>query len=375
MVRPMVTIEITEEVPRRGSPTDTGTALWAFTAATGPEVPVQVRSAAEAAAAFPAASPSLAQWVGDALATGAPLVVLVRATTETTETTEAEWTKALDKLGEDYGPGQVAIPGVATAAAAAALGHHASTHLYRTALVDGDKTPTVEELTAAAASLADEDGAPRITVVAPWVKVSAPAGSSRDVPASVLVCGLVARSDAAVGHANNSPAVTQRRDAGVIRQGLGVLATFTDAERDTLNAAGVSVIRLRQGVPTLYGWRSVSTTPLFSQLGAGRMTMQLQAGMNAQMEQFLETQVDGVGALYDEVDTVLRAYFTELWNLKALYGRTADQAFALAVAEVNTDQDAAAGRVRAIVRVKLTRSAELIALGVSVTTAEGSIAA
>lgn len=382
MSRPDVIVTITEEAPRRGAPTDTGTAFMAFAAGANPATPpaiVVARSAADVAAAFPIAeAANITAWVGDALATGANTVVVVRAQAATAGTvTQAEWTAALDRLGEDYGPGQVLIPGVATPAATAALVDHANRHAYRCVLIDGGKTTSAEDLVAVVAGI-DEDalGLPRVITVAPWVKVSAPAGSTREVPGVVVTAGLVARNDAAVGHANNAPVVTQGRDAGVVRQGLDVTKGYTDAERDALNDGGVSIIRMRQGRPTLYGWRSAAlASKTFRGAGAGRFTMQLDSGLANLMEQFLGRQIDGQGLLYGEVDGVLRDYYEGLWERGALYGATAAEAYQVRVADVNDAQDAADEIVNSESSLKITRSAERINLNVAVTTAEGSIAA
>lgn len=382
MPRPQVTMTITEEQPPAGDYASTGTALWAFYAAgvAGPGHPVVCHAAADvtASGAFTgAAGADVTKWVGDALAAGATTVVLSLAalTAPATAPSAAQWQAALDAMGEDYGPGQVAIPGVTTADAQTALAAHTDAHDYRCGIADGAKTITKTDALAIASGFSDNDSAARLITVVPWVTVSAPAGTTRDVPASVLTCGLISRNDAANGHANNSPAIDQGRGAGTIRQGLKVTAYYTDADRDALNDGGVSVIRMRQGLPTLYGFRSASTDALFKGAAAGRYTMQLAWDLPAQLEQFLERQIDGRGGLYGEVAGVLHDYFEQQFVLNALYGATSADAYAVQVATLNTANDAAAGRINSASQLKITQSAETINYNLAVLTAAGSLAA
>jgi hypothetical protein len=145
MPRPQVIVNVTAALPRRGAPSTTGTAFFATSTGTGPTAPARLTSLAAAEAAFGVGP--FSTWIGDTLAEGTPEVVAVRATGALADLTEAEWAAGLGTFTALFGPGQVAIPGVATAAAHAALVGHAGA-TGRTALLDGDVTPTVAELTA-----------------------------------------------------------------------------------------------------------------------------------------------------------------------------------------------------------------------------------
>lgn len=362
MPRPQIIVNVTAALPRRGAPTATGTAFFAFAGATGPTDPVRCLSAADAEAA--AAPANIVSWVGDTLAEGAPEVIIVRAdAVDAQAVTEPEWTTALGKFNDAYGVGQVAIPGVSDAAAHAALLAHAES-TGRTVLLDGAVDATATELATAATGVAAAAGATRAGLIAPWVTVPAPAGTTRDVPGSVMAAGLVARGDARVGHTNHAPAGSHHGGAGEIRRGRGVTATFTNAELDTLHDAGVSVIRDIRGVPTLYGWRSLSDDERFRQLNAGRMAMQLEVGLHALNEQFLFRQIDGRGQLFAEVEGAQRGYLLPLWAADALYGESADDAFDVEVAAVNTPETIAAGELHTAVEVALTPHTERVVIDV-----------
>jgi hypothetical protein len=371
MPRPQIIVNVTAALPRRGAATATGTAFFAFAGATGPLDPVRCLSAADAETA--GAPANIVRWVGDALTEGAPEVIIVRAadTDAVAGISEAEWTVALGKFTDGFGPGQVAIPGEDDAAAHAALLAHAET-TGRTVLLDGAADATATALTTIATGVAAAAGANRAGLAAPWVTVPAPAGTTRDVPGSVIAAGLAAHGDAVVGHANNAPAGDQGRGAGIVNHGTDVTTHFTTAELDTLHDAGVSVIRQMYGKPTLYGWRSVSSDERFRQLNAGRMSMQLGAGIHAAAEQFLFRQIDGRGRLFAELEGTLRGYLLPLWNADALYGETADDAFDVEVAGVNTPETIAAGELHAAVEVALTPHTERVVIDVVTSIAQGA---
>lgn len=362
MPRPQIIVNVTAALPRRGAATATGTAFFAFAGAAGPPDPVRCLSAGDAETA--GAPADIASWVGDALTEGAPEVIIVSANPVLpAAVTEAEWTTALGKFTDGYGPGQVAIPGAADAAAHAALLAHAET-AGRTVFLDGAADATSAALVAIAAGVAIATGANRAGLIGPWVTVPAPAGTTRDVPGSVMAAGLVARGDATMGHANNAPAGDQGRGAGIVNHGVDVTAVFTMTELDNLHDAGVSVIQQRYGKPTLYGWRSLSDDARFRQLNAGRMSMQLGTGIHAAAEQFLFRQIDGQGRLFAELEGTLRGYLLPLWLAAALYGETADEAFDVEVAAVNTPETIAAGELHAAVEVALTPHTERVVIDV-----------
>lgn len=367
MPRPQVIVRIAAALARRGAPTATGPAFFAFADPddTKPLGPVVCRSQADATAAF--GNAQIAQWTGDALNEGVPEVTLVRVdAADAAAVTDETWTAALDKLTSSLGPGQVAIPGVATVAAATALVDHAGT-TGRTALVDAPQTPTRAELLAQQAAVTGP-GAISSSTFGPWVPVPAPGGVLRNVPASVIVAGLIARGDAAVGHANHAPAGDQGRGAGTSRlgdkRGLGVTTTFSDADWDALADAGVNLIVPTPDGPQLQGFRSASDDDAFRQLNVGRLVMQLRAGIRDRMLRYHFRQIDGENKLYAEVEGALRGYLQPLYEAAALYGATADEAYDVEVAAVNTAEDAAAGRVVSAVEISPSRHTESLVIDV-----------
>lgn len=370
MSRPQIIVTVTGALARRGAPTDTGVAFMAYAGATGPAAPTRVKSAAEALTA--AVPDSIAAWIGDALNQGAPEVIVVKAAAADGATaTEEQWAAALDLFHDGFGPGQVLIPGVATADAHAALLAHAATS-GRCVLLDVESDATAAETAASATGLTAAAGAERAGLIAPWVTVPGPAGVPRQVPGSVIAAGLAAREDVVAGHANSAPAGDKGYSAGAVRSGIAPTVAFSSSEHDTLHDAGVSVIRDVRGTPTLWGWVSLSDDPTFRQLNVGRMTMQLGTGIQAGGEKFLFKNIDGQGHLYAELEGFLRGYLTPLWTAGALYGSDADDAFDVDVQGVNTDATAAAGELRSSVAVKLTPHTEKVIINVVASLAEGA---
>jgi hypothetical protein len=369
MPRPQIIVTVTGAIARRGAPTDTGPAFVAYAAATGPTDPVTVTTSAAAAAA--GVPDSIAAWIGDLLTQGTPRVTVVKAAaTDPVTATEIQWTNALDKFVDTLGPGQVLIPGVATAAAQSALLAHAH-KMSRCVLLDAAKDATATTIATTATALHAAEGAEYAGMVVPWVTVPGPGGIAREVPGSIIGAGLAAREDAVAGHANSAPAGDKGYNAGAVRGGIAPTKLFSNSEHDTLHDAGVSVIRDVRGTPTLWGWVSLSDQPVWRQLSSGRMAMQIATGIKAGVEKFEFRNVDGERHLVSEVQGFLRGYLTPLWKAGALYGATADTAFDVNV-DGNTDATAAAGELVAATDVKLSQHAETIRIAVLANTPEGA---
>lgn len=351
MPRPQVVVTITAALPRRGQPTATGTAFLVYTAASGPDGPQRFTSPTDAAAAL---SGNAEQWAVDAFAEGAPEVVTVRATAvDAAAVTTAEWTTALDSLTTLLGQGQVLIPGVTDAAAHSALLTH-SAATGRTALLDVDGDAS--DIVAAVNALASGDNAGAFTPVI----VPASADTTREVPGSVIAAGLAARGDARVGHTNHAPAGTHSGGAGVSRLASDAPA-FTESELDSLYDAGVNVFAKQAGGGVvLQGWKSVSANAAFAQLNVGRLVMKLRADFSDRLQSYLYRQIDGRGHLYGEVEGDLRGYLLQLWEADALFGDVADDAYDVQVAEINTDEDVAAGRLRAAAEIAASLHVERV---------------
>lgn len=286
---------------------------------------------------------------------------------------DTQYEAGLTAFVSGYGPGQVCAPGRTSAAVHEALLTHAQAN-NRVALLDAVNTATASTITSAAgteqAAVADPSYG---TTLAPWVTCPGiPTGTTepaypRTVPPSALVAGLIARSDAG-GNVNDAPA----GDRGVAAYCLDVTAAYTDADRSSLDAAGVSVIR-NFGVPgspqvKLYGWTSMAEDPAWSDLSSVRLRMAIGADLQAAADSFEFSQLDGQGHTLSAFHGALVATLSSYWIDGSLYGATAGDAFQVNTGpQVNTPTVAAARTLAAQISLRMSPSAEFVTITVTKT--------
>jgi hypothetical protein len=205
----------------------------------------------------------------------AAAAALTAGTDDRASITDTQWQAALDRFGSDLGPGQVAYPGRTTAAAHAQLEQHAETY-GRVAILDGPDTATVATLTGLAATDRDATGA----------------RSTRTVPPSTSVAGVMARNDAD----GVSPNVAAAGDLGVLDFAVGLTQDpWSDTNRETLNDAGVNVIRALYGGFRIYGARTLAdpeTDPGWLWLANARYFSDVRARAGVIAEEFLFSQIN-----------------------------------------------------------------------------------
>lgn len=277
--------------------------------------------------------------------------------------TDVERTAALDLFTSDLGPGQIAYPGATTTAVHVALLNHAKTHV-RTALLDGPDTASSTTLIAAAdgvrldATLTD-DAESYGGLFAPWVLVpGVTRGTTRTVPPSAIVAGVIARSDGLT----RNPNVAAAGDNGQSRYALGLSQpAWTDDTRETLNEAGVDVVRMLYGGVRVYGYRTLTAADdPWVELTAARLRMAIQNRGDALAEKFVFDQIDGKGQKIAEYGGALRGLLGDYYNLGALYGNTPDEAYVVDTGPtVNTPETIANRELRARLGIRTSPFAEL----------------
>jgi hypothetical protein len=113
------------------------------------------------------------------------------------------------------------------------------------------------------------------------------------VPPSAVAAGLMARNDLA-GVPPDEPAANTNGDSATGTD-LSV-TTWQDADRDTLNAAGVDAFKSRRGTISLWGYRTLynpATDEKWVPLGSARVLMQIIAEVEAAAEPFELRRMDG----------------------------------------------------------------------------------
>jgi len=279
--------------------------------------------------------------------------------------TNTQRANALALFTKDLGPGQVSSPGVTTAAVHEQLLDHASA-FNRTAILDGEDTATAATLIGSAAVLratsTARDGA---THVPPAKVPGLTPGTLRTVPYSAVQAGIYARNDGA-GRTQNTPGAGE---LGKARYAVDLTQTYSDSDREALNAAGVNVARILYGGVRSYGNRTLASSvslPNWTQMANKRMHMTIAARADAIAEKYVHAMVDGAGITISRFGGDLRAMLVPMWEAGALFGATFEDACAVDVSDaVNTDETLAAGELHALVAVRLSPGAELVVIEIT----------
>lgn len=301
--------------------------------------------------------------------TGDPIVVAATALTGGTDdraaVTDTQRIAALTRITKDLGPGQVSIPGATTSTLHLALLDHAAA-MNRVALLDAPDTVTAATLLTAGAAARASSNARFGGLFAPWGRApGVAANTTRDIPPSAVVAGTIARSDTS----GMSPNVPSAGENGISRYLTSVKATFTALERDSLNEAGVNVLRVVFGSIRIYGYRT-AVNPQTNQsqmfLGNSRMLMAITARADAIAERFVFDQIDGKGLKAAELAGDLTAMLDDFYATGSLFGATPDDARRVDVGPtVNTPATIAAGELRAAIYARISPHAELVVIQIT----------
>jgi hypothetical protein len=225
-------------------------------------------------------------------------------------TTELE--DALQVFGPELGPMELSSPGSTDSSSQALVAQYAadeSLQNNRVAILDAPNTATISTITTAATAIRGGEYAAACMMVAPWVEVPGPLqGQTRTVPPSALAGGLMTRLDLASQPADVPAAgLLNGRSAAVT--GLAV-TSWTDDDRDTLNAAGVSAIRVYRNSIVMWGYRSLYDPDVdgkFVDFGPARLQMQIIAQLEAILELYILRRIDGKRHLLVDVNRDARA--------------------------------------------------------------------
>jgi hypothetical protein len=274
--------------------------------------------------------------------------------------TDTQWQAALDAITSDYGPGQVAAPGRTTDPGHVQIVNHAGA-MRRVALLDAPDTATVATLQASATGA--RSGSQRFAAMfAPWdIYPGVIGGTTRLVPPSARIAGTIARNDGAGLGPNDAAG----GDLGVSLQAVGLSqASWTDAQRGTLNTAGVNVTRMMFGGIRTYGWRSLVdpvTDALWRNFGHARLYMGIAARGAVMAEAFMFDKIDGQGKKISEFNSVLAGMLLDYYTNGDLYGLTPQEAFSVDTGPaVNTPTTLSNDELHAVLNVKMAPYAEMV---------------
>jgi hypothetical protein len=276
--------------------------------------------------------------------------------------TDPNWVTALNKLTIELGAGQVSAPGRTSSAIQKALLQHAY-DMNRVAILDSAyaAVPSKSTLLAQADGLRDDPNARYGALFAPWAEVPGiVSGTIRLVPYSAVQAALMARQTNA-----NVPAAGKN---GESRYAIGVVGGFTDPDREELNEGGVDIAREMFGGVRTYGYRTLADpAKLKGWIGLNnvRLVMEIKAKSYAIAEDFTFHQIDGEGIVFEKFAGQLTGMLVPYFDSGALYGTAADEAFFVDVGNaVNTAETIANGEIRAVIYIKTSPFAELVAIDI-----------
>lgn len=294
----------------------------------------------------------------------AAAAALSAGTDDRASITDTQWLNALALITDDFGPGQVSQPGRTTTTAYDQIITHAEAH-NRVGVLDLPNSGSASTLESAISTESSRFAA----AYGPWVVVPGlTANTTRTIPPSGMVAGLIARNDPLYGP--NRPSAG---NVGISRYAVAVSqAAFDDTTRTALNDAGVNLIRLRGSSVKVYGWRSL-TDPIndknWIDFGNGRLYMALSAELDAAGENFEFDEIDGQnGTTISSFHTALAGICLEHFIRGELFGDTADEAFTVDTGPaVNTIPRIQNLELHAIVSVKMAPFAEFVQIAVAKT--------
>lgn len=250
------------------------------------------------------------------------LANLTGGTDDNTNVTDTQRTTALNRFAANLGPGQVLLPGDVRQQAGNLLGLHAAAN-NRWPLTDMPDTSTAATITSAATTLSADANAQILDSVAVWGQgppiVSG--GTLRDIPPSIIQAAIYARQDRLTGNPNQPAAA----DNGIVGPWLVALkSTFTDAELDSFNDAGVGyfVDLYGNGQFRQMGNRTLAnptTNRLYLQASNGRLDMLIRARGKLIADRFVHKQVDGKGQVAAKYAGSLTSMLQALRGQDALF--------------------------------------------------------
>lgn len=282
--------------------------------------------------------------------------------------TPASYIAALDRISAEYPTGQILAPGVSDEDVhLAILAKGADAKCQRFAPLDCDPTWTVGQIISHAQTLRDAGSGRWGTLVVPRVRVPAPGGGVRFVPASAIWAGRASYTDATEG-VGQPP---MGADYGESTYMLDVERTFTDDERNELNEAGVIVIARVSGRPRIYGARTLADStdePAYKWVNGSRAVMRYRALATPILENYVGRRVTGDRSILIDLSNDLNG-MSERERIEGnLFGETPDEAFLVNTryGSVNTDETIAEGYLNADAEIRVPPVAERVRLNLSV---------
>ena len=267
---------------------------------------------------------------------------------------------ALDQLTRLPDVNLVCTPGLVDAAAQQTVIDHCQAMGNRFAILDGiqDADPTKNDgpLLTQRGALSSDSG--HGILYYPWILVVNPAATGSDpplisVPPSGHIAGIMARTDGQVG-VHKAPAnetVQGARDLGYL---------LNDTEQGVLNESGINGIRRFPGSPPLvWGARTLSKNTAWQYVNVRRLVSYVEASILEGIRWAVFEP--NTPALWKALSRSITEFLTRVWQVGALFGQTAKQAFYVKIdEELNPEPVRDLGQVVIEIGLAPVRPAEFV---------------
>ncbi len=169
----------------------------------------------------------------------------------------------------------------------------------------------------------------------PWITMNVPGTKNNiTVPPSGAVTGVYAATDTAVG-VYKAPAGTSD---GQVPFALDLQSNVTDADQDVLNPYGINAIRLLQTYGTcVWGARTLAVDSEWTYVNVRRLFIFLESSIKRAC--WWVVFEPNSPKLWGTVKRNITAFLNEQWQLGALYGTTAEEAFFVKIDEDNNPRE------------------------------------
>jgi len=257
----------------------------------------------------------------------------------------------------------VNLPGVSDPTVLTDVANWAAARNNVFVVVDPPKAAAADDAAEIAADLLTHAGGlpatSYVAVYGPWLYINDPgsavAGAMREVAPGGSVLGQYAYTD--------TTRSVSKAPAGVGTSLKGVLETrarFTDAQLDSLNPAGVNVIRAVPGAGfCIMGARTLAIRTPDRYVNIRRSLMYIKRAL-VNVTRFAVFEPNNA-ALWEDIEAVVGQYLQELFQEGVLAGSNEAEAFFVKCdSEINTTDNVNAGVVKVEVGVALSSPAEFI---------------
>jgi hypothetical protein len=158
-----------------------------------------------------------------------------------------------------------------------------------------------------------------------------------------------------------------------------LVQTISKADREALFEAGVNTLSNRYGTLQNYGFdtpRAKDDGDPYVQFNASRTRMYIEAQARKLGEPFVFRPLDALGHTAQQLKGSLEGMLLGLYEVDALYGVTAREAFAVTVgAAVNTAGTTASGELHAVCEVRFTKYAQAVIIDLVTVPLAGAVSA